>query len=312
MNYRKQIALWLLLAILCSAMFVGCSSAQDSFDHTQPDDNTYSYYYFDVFTSASKDNWRNGVIELQDCNEDIYFQVENVGKKRQFAVQIFMDCRLTPIIIDGIEYETFIIDADEEMSNIYSFRLAEPLDTSMNHSMLAILIAGSDIYTNQVEFDLTDQYSIALDHILLFGEDLPMAQADYDYEKTELVTEYQSTGLLLNTDIENHTRAVPEREIIVQQGEEVSLQYQVGGFEDCKEVAVIITVGLKQAKINSQDYILCKVNDGDLVRGVVNLNAPVKAGSYEIMGWVVEEPFDTDKSEYVPSRASIRFALTVQ
>ena len=311
-DFKKQIAPWLLLSVLFLTMITSCSSTptttQGNLEHIQ---TGYSYY-FDVFTPASKDSPRNGIIELQDYDDDIYFQIENAGQKRQFAVQIFIDCRLTPVIINGIEYETFIIDSDEILSEVYSFKLAEPLDTNKNHSMLAILIAGTDIYTNHVEFAMTNQYSIALDHILMFGEDLPMAQADYDYEKVELVTEYQSTGLLLNSDIENNTRAIPEREMILHQGEEFSLQYQVGGYPDCEEVAVIITIGLKQAKINNQDYILCQVKDGELVHGVANLTAPAEAGEYEIMGWVIKEPFDTDKSEYFPLDASHRFTLTVE
>lgn len=312
-NTMKRIISYLLLSLFFFIMITGCSSSsstQNNFEHIRPEYETA--FYFDLFTAASKDSPRNGIIELQNYDDDICFQVENAGKERQLAVQIFIDCKLMPIIIDGIEYETFTIDSGEALSEVYSFKLAEPLDTNTNHSMLAILIADTDTSTSQADFEVTDQYSIALDHILMFGEDLPMAQADYGYEEVGLVTEYQSTGLLLNTDIENNTRSVPERQITVHPGEEFSLQYQVGGYPDCEEVAVIITIGLKQAQINNQDYILCQVKDGELVHGVANLKAPLEAGEYEIMGWAVKDPFGTDKSEYIPLDAAYRFTLTVE
>ncbi len=310
-NFKNCIMLCILVSLFL--MIAGCSSAspvQSDFEHIDP--GYTNSYYFDVFTPASKDSPRTGIIELQSYDDDIYFQIENAGQERELAIQIFIGCRLTPIIIDNVEYETFLIDSKEILSETYSFKLAKPLDTSKNHSMLAILIAGSDIYTNQVEFEMTNQYSIALDHVLMFGEDLPMAQSDYGYEEVGLVTEYQSAGLLLNTDIENNSRAIPEREIIVHPEEEFSLQYQVGGYQDCDEVAVIITVGLEQAKINNQDYILCKVREGELIHGTAGLKAPAEAGEYEIMGWVIKNPFDTDKTEYFPLDAAYRFTLTVK
>ncbi len=312
-NIMKRIISCLLLSLFSLIMIAGCSSSsstQSSLEHLQPGYATG--YYFDVFTPASKDSPRNGIIELQNYNDEICFQIENAGQERQLGVQIFIDCKLASIIIDDTEYETFTIDAGESLSKIYSFKLAEPLDTNTNHSMVAILIAGADIYTAQAEFEMTDRYSIALDHVLMFGKDLPMAQADYDYEEVGLVTEYQSTGLLLNTDIKNNTRAIPERELTVHPEEAFSLQYQVGGYEDCEEVAIIITIGLKQAKINNQDYILCQVKDGELIHGVADLKAPTEAGKYEIMGWAVKDPFDTDKSEYFPLDAAYRFTLTVK
>ena len=90
---------------------------------------------------------------------------------------------------------------------------------------------------------------------------------------------------------------MPDRELKLQAGEEFSLQYQVGGYEDCEEVAVIITIGSDQCDINNQDYILCEVEGGELVRGIANINAPQQVGEYEIMGWVIKDPFDADKTE---------------
>lgn len=312
-TFKKTLVSCLLLSILLFGVVVGCSSTpstKSSLEHIQS--GYTNSYYFDVFTLTSKDKARNGIIELQNYDDDIYFQIENAGQEKQFAVQIYIDCKLASIIIDDIKCETFIINSEDVASEVYSFKLAEPLDTNVNHSMLAVLIAGSNIYTKNVEFDVTNQYSIALDHILQFGEDLPMAQSNYSYEEVSLVTEYQSTGLLLNTDIENNTRIIPERELIVHPGEDFSLQYQVGGYQDCETVAIIITIGLKQAQINNQDYILCQINNGELVHGVANLKAPTEVGEYEIMGWVIKNPFDMNKGNYFPLDAAHRFTLTVK
>lgn len=269
-------------------------------------------YYFDLYTAKSKNLERKGIIELQEYNDDMLFRVENGGQQRQFSVQVFIDCRQVPIKIDGTEYNTFFIDAPENFGRDFTFQLAEPIDTNYNHSLLAILTAGTDVLTNEVNFEMSNNYSIAIDHMLSFGRDNAMAQSEYNIEKTETVTGYQAAGLLLNTDTREYKRTMPGRELKLPAGEKFSLQYQVGGYEDCEEVAVIITIGLEQSNINNQDYILCEVENGELVRGIVNINAPQQEGEYEIMGWVIKDPFDADKTEYRPLDSSYRFTLNVE
>ena len=288
----------LMISLMQIIILTGCNNTgiqgkDDGIQHLV-NENTYGYY-FDLYTTKSKDQERNGIIELQEYNDDIFFRVENEGQQRQFSVQVFIDCRQVPIKIDGTEYDTFFIDAPENFGHNFTFQLTEPIDTNYNHSLIAILTAGTDVLTNEVNYKLSNNYSIAIDHVLSFGQDNPMVQPEYNIEKTETVTGYQATGLLLNTDIEDYKRTMPDRELKLSSGEEFSLQYQVGGYEDCKEVAVIITVGSEQVDINNQDYILCEVDNGELVRGIANLDAPKQAGQYEIMGWVVKEPFNADK-----------------
>jgi len=271
-----------------------------------------SGYYLDLYTNDSKDKERNGKIELDSWDDEMFFEVENQGKARKLSIQMYVDYKQAPIIIEENKYDIFVIDASEEYSNVFSFRLEESLDTNMNHSLLTILTAGSDIYTSQTEFELTDSYSIALNHILSFGKDNTLVNSLYDYEEAEIATEYNSTGLLLNTDITKRSRKLPERELAVKANDSFDLQYQVGGYEDCSNIAIIITVGFNQAKINNQDYLLCETKNGELLTGIANLKAPENPGLYEIMGWAITNPFNDDKSHYLPLESSFRFTLKVE
>ena len=319
MNTKKYIRVCqfciLIIVLMQIVALTGCNSFRinkkdDEVQHLVSE-NTKGYY-FDLYTAKSKNQERKGIIELKKYNEDMFFRVENGAQKRQFSVQVFIDYRQVPIKIDGTEYDTFFIDAPENFGRDFTFQLVEPIDTNYNHSLLAILTAGTDVLTNEVNFKMSDNYSIAIDHVLSFGRDNAMVQPKYNIEKTETVTEYQAAGLLLNTDIKEYKRTIPDRELKLLAGEEFSLQYQVGGYENCKEVAVIVTIGSKQSDINNQDYILCEVENGALVRGTANINAPHQEGKYEIMGWVIKDPFDVDKTEYMPLDSSYRFTLNVE
>lgn len=304
-----------MLAICCTLFLIlfafgGCSSEMITTDtpHLNPE-NTYGYY-FDFYTSESKPNERNGVIQLDSHDDEMIFEVESTGGERELVVQIFVDYRQVPIIVGGVEHYTFFIEASDNYAEAIPFHLAEPLDTSSNHTLLAVLTAGSNVITSLEDFAMTNSYSIALDHVLVFDIDNPLYEARPEYEQTQLVTEFQSVGLLLNGDIENRKRKL-EREITVIAGEAFQLQYQAGGYDDCEEMAIIISIGVEQTAINGQDYILCKVENGELVSGIATLNAPAEVGLYEVTGWIVCDPFDTDKSEFLPLDAAYRFTLNV-
>lgn len=303
----KTLCLFLCFVLLLSS---GCAATPESPSHIDPG-NTYGYY-FDVFTSSLKELPRDGILRLNSYDDEMFFEIENSSSARQFAVIVFVDYKQVPIEVDGTEYDTFIEDAPAQLSKTYAFRLIDPIDEEQNHSLLVILVAGSDVLTSKVDYEMSQNYSIALEHALIFGDNYAIAQTTYGYDQTGPVTEYQSTGLLLNTDIENNSRKIPERELSVGAGEEFALQYQVGGYEDSNEVVVIIAIGLRQTAINGQDYIVCKTEDGALVYGTANLTAPTEPGDYEVMGWVITSPFSGDVSDYLPLDATYRFTLHVE
>lgn len=300
--------------LVFSTLLCGCNGMR-----TQSNDNEIEHivegnkqgYYLDFYSEDSQSKERNGHITLTTYNDNLYFNVENVGK-RQLSVRIFVDYQQVPIKIGNQIYETFLIEASENYAKVFSFQLVDLPDVQYNHSITAILTAGSDIYTSQVEFEMSESYSIGLNHTLSLEQNKPMIEPIYEYDKTQVVTNYKSAGLLLNTDVTENKRTIPDRELSVKMGEIFALQYQVGGYQNCDDVAIIITVGLEQAEINGQKYLLCKTENGELVHGIANLKAPTKAGLYEVMGWVVKEPYASDNSEYLPLDSAYRFTLNVK
>ena len=110
--------------------------------------NTYGYY-FDIYSNVSKEKERNGTIEVKE-NDDLYFMIENAGQKRKFAIQIFIDYVQVPIKINGKEYYTFYVEADENFSKEYKFNFIEKIDYSIDHKMMAIMTASSDLHAKDI------------------------------------------------------------------------------------------------------------------------------------------------------------------
>lgn len=268
-------------------------------------------YYLDVFSITSKDKERTGIVELSSFDEELFARIENVGQDRTLALQVYIDYQQVPIKVDGIEYDSYFIEADKNYAQTITFNISSDVETSQNHKMTVVLVAGADVITSQETFELTDQYTIALDYILSFSSQNTIMQSEYSYTELEPTT-IQSSGIMLNTDFSEEERnRLPERQISVTAGESFNLRLSLGGYKDVSEVAVIISIGLMQAKINESDYIVCQTQDGAYSRGTIQLSAPDIPGLYEVMGFVVKNPFSSEISEWIPCDTSYRFTLEV-
>lgn len=97
--------------------------------------------------------------------------IENAGEDRQIAVQIFIDYIQVPMIIEGETYQTFFVDADKSFSKEFCFQIAETLDESVDHKIMAAMTVYSDKHVKDSELEYTTNgYSIALDAVLDIAE----------------------------------------------------------------------------------------------------------------------------------------------
>lgn len=304
----------LCFIFLCLSLFLSGCSVLPKGNDSQPqhimDGNTYGYY-LDVFSAESKDKERTGIIEMLSYDEELFAEIESVGQNRKLMLQVYIDYQQVSINVNGIEYTAYPLEADEHYSETVSYNISNGIDTSLNHKMLVVLIAGADVVTSQTSFELSDQYAIALDYTLSFDDNNALAQSVYPYSELE-PTDIQSSGIMLNTDFSGEEKnQLPERKISVNAGECFDLQLLLGGYENVSDVAVIISVGLTQAKINQCDYVVCEIQDGKYNRGIVQLTAPDTPGLYEVMGWIVKNPFSAEMAEWLPCDMSYRFTIEV-
>lgn len=296
-----------LILMLC--LLSGCNREQTNPDHIDAG-NTHGYY-FDVYTTESKDRPRSSTMEMSAFDEELYFEIQNSAQERQFAVKVLVDYKQAQFIVDGIEHSIYLFDAEANAAKICAFRLVEPLDTDYNHTLTVILIAGSDMLTNKTDFEMSANFSLSYNYLLQLDDDKPVVQPDQLPAETELVTEYQSTGLLFNADTVNRSRVIPDREMFASPGETIELQYQVGGYEGVDDVAIVAMLGLEQVALNGKPYLTCFTENGALVSGTASIIAPMEVGEYEFMAWVVPNPFAPEENEFIMLDSAFRFTLVV-
>lgn len=318
---KKRIGIFVISFFLL-ILFGGCQLKEDTkkYDNKMEGmehlyaNNEYGYY-FDIYSEISKNKERNGIINIENSSDNLYMKVENAGKKRKMAIQIFIDYVQVPILIDDQEYFTYIIDADDKFSEELCFKLSNEIDESINHKIMAIMTASADI--NEIHRDdkrTSNAYSIAYDMILeLDSNDKQVLMTDktYDYEEARYIYRDMWEGLIINSDLEEFKRKLPQKSIEVKPNEEIELQYHVGGYSDCQEVLIILSLDMKQIEANAQKYLKCNVADGEIHNGILKINAPDEAGLYDLTGWVIKDPFSESAPQYFPLSAMPRFTINV-
>ena len=224
--------------------------------------------------------------------------IENAGEDRQIAVQIFIDYIQVPMIIEGETYQTFFVDTDKSFSKEFCFQIAETLDESVDHKIMAAMTVYSDKYVKDSELEYTTNgYSIALDAVLdIAGNtDQFIMNKLYNYENPRESYKDMWYGVLINTELQDFKRRVPNKEIIAQKNERKDFVYHVGGYDDCTEALVILCMGMEQVDVNQQKYMLFKLEKGKIQDGLVTITMPDEQGCYDLTGWIIKNPFSEEK-----------------
>ena len=86
----------------------------------------------------------------------------------------------------------------------------------------------------------TNGYSIALDAVLdIAGNtDQFIMNKLYNYENPRESYKDMWYGVLINTELQDFKRRVPDKEIVAQKNERKDFVYHVGGYDDCTEALV--------------------------------------------------------------------------
>lgn len=271
------------------------------------------YYLFDICSELSKNRQRDGIIDMEKSSDNLYMRIENAGMERKMAVQIFIDYTQVPILMDGQENFTYMIDADDGFAKEFCFQLGSEIDESVNHKITAIMTVCADRHEADSDDEITsDSSSIAYDMILKFDDKNKLAADElYDYEEARELYEDTYQGLLINDDLEEFKRKSPSKLLEAKPGEKIKLSYHAGGYDDCEEVLILLSLGMEQTQVNSQNFIKCKVDEGKIFNGILEITAPEKEGLYDMTGWVIKNPFSESAPEFVPLSDMPGFTIKV-
>ncbi len=306
-----------ILVIFCTAV-CGCGSSvtaseeMDSPKHMEGMDqllegNTMGYA-FSVYPEEER-----GELRLASWEEPLNFQVESAGTQRQFAIYFMCDYRQVPILIDGVTYDQFYIGVDGNYSGEYSFSLAEEPEPGKVHKLTAVMTAYSDVLmADQENTPVSTLDSLILNFNLSIGDVQEMTSFEKKAADAELLYDSAGSGIILNTYTDELVSKIPEKEVHVRQGEELTIQYHAGAFEE-NDFLMFITAGYEQMRLNGQDYLyFSDLPPKQMAAGYCQMETPEEPGRYEVIGYVIPQPFLESGLSDQHSSESYRFTLVVE
>lgn len=264
-------------------------------------------YYFSVYPEENR-----GELQLDSWDEELNFMVESAGDERQFAICFLCDYQQIPVVIDGVTYNQFYIDVDGNFSKEYSFSLAEEPETGKAHKLTAIMTAYSDVLmADQKELVVSSNDALIINFNLYIGETSNMVSSKTEVAEVEMLYDSAGSGIILNTYTDELLSRIPEKEVHVQSGEELTLQYHAGAFKN-NDFLMFVTVGYNQMKLDGQEYLyFSDLPAKQMAAGYCQMETPKEPGRYEVIGYVIPEPFLETGVSAQHATESYRFTLVV-
>ena len=216
-------------------------------------------------------------------------------------------------VIDGKDHLTYEKKIGAGYSGATAFQFKNAVDKKTNHKLTVTMTASSDIHSDDMEDGTLQPYSLSYDYSLILNPNFEMKEASVqNYEKETVLSQDMWNGILFNFDLKKHRRSIPPATVTCKTGQNLTLQYFAGGYENCSEAVILFCIGMQQAEINHQKFIRVKTGNQNIVRGTVSLKAPEKSGKYEVTGWIIPDPYAKEQKELMPLDAAPRFTLVVE
>lgn len=265
-------------------------------------------YYFSVYPEETP-----GELRLDSWNEQLKFMVESAGDKRQFAVYFLCDYQQIPVVIDGVSYDRFYVGVNGNFSKEYSFALAQEPEPGKVHKLTAVMTAYSDVLmAEQKEIVVSSKDSLILNFNLHIADPKDMASLAVESVEADMLYDSAGAGILLNTYTDELISKIPEKEVHVQSGEELTLQYHAGAYEN-NDFLMFVTAGYMQMKLNGQEFLYFSgLPAKKMAAGYCQMETPKEPGKYEVIGYVIPEPFLEESVSGQRSLESYRFTLVVE
>lgn len=254
-------------------------------------------------------------IELGKDNElDIVIEsvVENTDM-RKMALQILVDYVQVPFVVDGKIYDTYYIEAEDNISLTKQIRLAADIDRNVDHKIVIMLLNDLQVHASDLEIPISATASASNQLLVCGGEKNKLIRPEQEYET--VIGQYEEAffGIFLTQNADGDKKVIPHRIIHAKPGQTVKVYYHLGGFIDSSEILVFLNVGEKQAKINGKDFLLLQTqSQTQILFGEAEFTAPMEEGQYEVSAWAVNNPYGEIPEIIQAVLGSPRFTLSVE
>ncbi|MCG8485582.1 MAG: hypothetical protein MJA31_19905 [Clostridia bacterium] len=277
--------------------------------------------------STSVDLKSQNMLYIPSSTETIYLDyglIDNSGDITEVLLQIYYDYELINFKVSDNEYSTqYAFDIKDGKKIKIPVHIDENAlkDDNKIHKLLIVFTEGYN--QNAAQFDrVTDEYGLNqiydVVHTLDYSNEVYMeGEINKIIPKTNFEKSY--SNLLLNLDYNNSEMKNkggiinPEPSMQIEKNTQLPLMYNIDKYKVKNDCLIIITANYKPLKINENNYYQLIKLDGEkgTANGSINIMTPNKSGNYEIIGYVIRDPFKKQSSPDNIVDTSPRFTMVV-
>lgn len=322
----------LIILILSYFYFINDSGSQNALEETEMDnpliDNGFG---LDVTNMNSNDNTKeNGVINITDLNDVINVEVSNIGRDRELILKLFYDYEEIDFKVQGETsfQKEYIFNLSDTSSITLPIQLPETIQKdNLTHKLLVSLYPSPNVHEKDAKArtstaNLVLNYDIVYDQGKqnIYSQQEQKTRDKQKYEIPEEIFEAQYIGLVINEDWdwENEGRKqryvkYPPYNLKAEKNQDLTLSFTAGGFPDTSEYLILLTVGWEQWEMDGEPYKPLQIEPSKLGYGTFQIKTPAEHGLYEVVAYLINNPFDSNNSNsFLPVMSSYRFTLEVE
>lgn len=320
------------LIILCSFILIlsGCKNQDDkaqsiSTDEYNPSlDGYVSSFLAGANTDTTPDDMKPlNMLYMQD-NQIINLECGASGSNPTIVLKVFYDYQAVDFQVVG----------EDKYTSEYVFKLEDKTKINIPiildsgsivpddkiHKVIFAFLTGYD--KNASEFDqVTSEYGLTVIYDVvntLDYKDEVFIPIQYGATLPDNNFDVNIAELIFNIDYENNIQKTsggvlnPTPSIATNPDTIFPLMYNFGK-ESKTSALLLLTLNFEQIQIDGQQYKLIKLDGAEgTANGQIDITTPKEPGKYEVIGFLVQNPFEknTNPSAMVPM--SIRFTLNVE
>lgn len=340
-RYIKRLIIGTLVVLTCMVCFIKImfqediksDSSQSGLMETTLQGGMAGNSFDTIYTAGvSTDDTTNEmkkdmVLAITDLDESLNFTYKNQGKDRKVVMTVYYDYKQVPFKVNQDEEYTLQHQFDVKDGELIEgeFYLDPTIDISgCSHKLMVSFISGYDIHQSDLESELENSYGLGVVY------DTTNTNVDDENTKCEMksieavsparvFSNFYSEPLIINMDMQNKVQEkqrilLPDALLQVKPNEEVKLMYNISN-QDYESALLLLTVGFEQVDINSNKYEVVQLDqENSVVNGPLSFIAPKEPGKYEVIAYLVYDPWKTMKSTDLSNSSvglSYRFTLEV-
>ncbi|MCM3216789.1 hypothetical protein WKH57_24975 [Niallia taxi] len=274
------------------------------------------------FEMEIKNNNKTSVADtlLIDKLEDtLYLNFKNNYIDGEFLFTLFYDYKQIDFKIKDLDYKgnyKFKLKKGEQIS--IPFKLPEEINTDeFIHKLLASVVIAPNSHEKDLKLN-SDFYGMVMDYEINYQQiktDNSIARPNLNdiTTNTQLIDLEFGSAVMLNQDFNKNTNMAkyPPHAITTNKGTNLKLAYRAGTTYEAQQYLLMVLVDWKQANINNESFQLINIEKLNKVGfGTLNLQVPNKTGEYEVVAFLIPNPFEQKTNDYYYDIAtSTRFTL---